>query len=140
MGQPYLLVSTPTSTATWEGLDWATRPDSGAMSRFKTSGAAASFFNGLRAIAHRCPAFVLSGAGFKVTTRVFGIARIAGGRTFQVNESGTGGAKLTIKLVFTVVGPDVFFDGAIGLAAAPPTSPSLRTIMVKLINRVHAHR
>jgi hypothetical protein len=108
--------------------------------QFRTSGAAVSFFNGLRAVAHRCPAFVLSGAGFRATTRVFGTAPIAGGRTFQADESGTAGAKLTVDLVFTVTGTDVFFDGAIGLGVAPPASPSVRTVMLKLIKRVRAFR
>jgi hypothetical protein len=111
--------------------------------QFRTSRAAAAFFAGLRAIARRCPQFLLtgSGPGTSVTTKVFDAAPIAGHRTFQVNMAGTAtGIMIGLKLVFTVAGPDVFTTGNLGIATAPPTKPAPRTTMLRLINRVRAAR
>jgi hypothetical protein len=109
--------------------------------QFKTSSAAASFFNGLRAIARRCPAFAFSGNPIPVKTQVFGTAAIGGYRTFQVNQSGTLiGSKLAINFVFTQAGSDVFLVAVIGITVSPPASPSARTVMLKLIKRVRAFR
>lgn len=113
--------------------------------QFKTSRAATAVFNGLRAIIRKCPQAGLSGtgpgSGVKVTTKVFDAAPIGGHRTFQVNQTATvKGFSLGAKLVFTVAGQDVFLTGNIGILAAPPSSPSPRTTMLRLINRVRAFR
>jgi hypothetical protein len=111
--------------------------------QFRTSRAAAAFFGGLRAIARRCPKFLLteSGLGASLTTKVFDASSIAGHRTFQANEAGTiMGFRLGLKLVFTLAGPDVFMTGNVGVFAAPPTSPAPRTTMLRLIKRVRAAR
>jgi hypothetical protein len=101
------------------------------------------FFGGLRAIARRCPKFLLteSGLGASLTTKVFDASPIAGHRTFQANEAGTiMGFKLGLKLVFTLAGPDVFMTGNVGVFTAPPASPAPRTTMLRLIKRVRAAR
>jgi hypothetical protein len=108
--------------------------------QFRTRAVASAFFNGVRAIAHRCPGFALSGTtgpGGKITTHAFNAAPIAGHRTFQVNQSaGTGLGKLTLTFVFTVAGQDLFFDGTLGIGTAQPASPSPRAVMLKLLHRV----
>ena len=45
-----------------------------------------------------------------------------------------------VDMVFTVAGTDVFNTANLGIAAAPPSSPSARTSMLKLITRVRAFR
>ncbi len=106
---------------------------------------ATAVFGGLRAIIHRCQQVALSasgpGSGVKVTTKIFDAAAIGGHRTFQVNQTATfKGFSLGIKLVFTVAGQDVFVTGNLGVLAPPPSSPSPRTTMLRLINRVLAFR
>ncbi len=113
--------------------------------QFRTSRAATALFNGLRAIIRKCPQAALSGSlpgsGVKLTTKIFDAAPIGGHRTFQVNETATFmGFSLGAKLVFTVAGQYVFLTGNIGILAAPPASPSPRTTMLRLINRVRAFR
>jgi hypothetical protein len=108
--------------------------------QFRTPAVASAFFNGVRAIAHRCPKFALSGAspGGKITTHAFNAAPIAGHRTFQVNQAagGTGPFRLSLTFVFTVAGQDLFFDGTLGIGTAQPASPSPRAVMLKLLHRV----
>jgi hypothetical protein len=107
--------------------------------QFKTRSSAASFFNGLRALSHRCRAFLLDGVN-GVVTRAFDARRIGGHPTFQVNQSGSGlGFLIALNTVFTVAGPDVFFTANAGVSVAPPSSPSARTSMLRLIKRVQAH-
>jgi hypothetical protein len=111
--------------------------------QFKTSRVAAGFYSALRAIVHRCPRFAFIGvpASAKVTTKIFDGPSIGGHKTFEIDQSGTiSGFKLGFKLVFTVAGQDLFFTGNIGVLTAPPTSPSPRTTMLRLINRVSAFR
>src|SRR6266581_2777263 len=58
-------------------------------------------------------------------------------KLFEIDQSGTiSGFKLGFKLVFTVAGQDLFSTGNVGVLTAPPTSPSPRTTMLRLINRV----
>ena len=111
--------------------------------QFKTSRVAAGFYSALRAIVHRCPRFAFIGipASAKVTTKIFDGPSIGGHKTFEIDQSGTiSGFKLGFKLVFTVAGQDLFFTGNIGVLTAPPTSPSPRTTMLRLINRVSKFR
>jgi hypothetical protein len=76
-----------------------------------------------------------------VTTKIIDGPSIGGHKTFQIDQSGTiSGFKLGLELVFTVAGQDLFFTGNIGVLTAPPTSPSPRTTMLRLINRVSAFR
>ncbi|HYB47709.1 MAG TPA: hypothetical protein VED20_10180 [Streptosporangiaceae bacterium] len=108
--------------------------------QFKTSRAAIAFFKGLRAISRRCRAFLLSGIGSDVFTHAFDAPSIGGHRTFQVNQRGSLLGVLTaLDEVFTVAGTDVYFTVNIGFAVAPPSSPSARTSMLRLIRRVQAH-
>ncbi len=111
--------------------------------QFKILGAATAIFNGLHAIARRCPQFLLAGAGsgVKISTKVFNAPAIGGHRTFQVNQTATiESFKYGLDLVFTVAGQDVFLTGNAGIMTTPPTSPSPRTTMLRLINRVRAFR
>jgi hypothetical protein len=111
--------------------------------QFKSSRAATAIFNGLRAIVRRCPKFAFTGAGpdVKVTTKIFNAPAIGGHRTFQMNQTGTiQGFKFGLNLVFTVAGQDLFFTGNVGAMTTPPASPSPRTTMFRLINRVRAFR
>lgn len=109
--------------------------------QFKTRSAAKSFFKGLRAIARRCPSFLLDGVASGIFTQAFDARPIGGDVTFQVNQSGSAqGVLAAIDMVFTVAGTDVFFTANLGIAVAPPSSPSARTSMRKLITRVRAFR
>jgi hypothetical protein len=111
--------------------------------QFKTSGAAVSFYKGVRSVFNRCLGAALgepSSAGH-ITVRVSSAASIGGHQTFQVIISGTAsGLKLGENLAISQAGKDVFFAGAVGINTAVPASPSFRTVMLKLINRVSAFR
>ena len=50
------------------------------------------------------------------------------------------GVLIAVDTVFSVAGTDVFFTANLGVAVAPPSSPSARTSMLKLITRVRAIR
>ena len=109
--------------------------------QFKTRSVATSFFKGLRAISRRCPSFLLDGFASGVFTHAFDARPIGGYRTFQVNQSGSAqGIRIAAAMVFTVAGTDVFFTGNLGIVSAPPSSPSARTTMLKLITRVRTFR
>ena len=113
--------------------------------QFKASKAATPFFNGLRAILHRCPDFPFQGSGsnpgFKLTWKLLTAPAIGGHWTFQFDLTAKPhGVTFALDLVFTVAGPDVFFTGTVDALSAPPASPSPRAIMLKLINRVRALR
>jgi hypothetical protein len=108
--------------------------------QFKTGRTAASFFRGMFAIAHRCRSFVLSGVS-GILTHVFDASPVGGHRTFQVNQSGTlQGILVGVDSVITVAGTDVFYVGSLGVGFAPPSNPSGRTTMLRLIRRVEAYR
>jgi hypothetical protein len=109
--------------------------------QFKTGSAATSFFKGLRAISRRCRAFLLDGFASGIFTQAFGARPIGGHPTFQVNQSGSfTGILIATDMVFTVAGTDVFFTANFGIEVSPPSSPSARTSMLRLIIRVRAFR
>jgi hypothetical protein len=93
------------------------------------------------AIALRCPSFIVAGASSVGKTEVFKAPPVGGHRTFQVNQSGAFSTVMfELDSIITVAGTDVFLTGNLGLGAAPPSSPSARTSMLRLIRRVEAHR
>lgn len=111
--------------------------------QFKTAVVAASFYSGLRAIMHRCPRFAVLGipANAKVTTKIFDAPSIGGHKAFEVDLTGTiSGFKIGLVLLFTAAGQDLFFTGNVGVLTAPPTTPSARTTMLRLIKRVSSFR
>ena len=125
--------------------DFVNRTDTASYAQqvyqFKTRSAASSFFKGLRAISRRCPSFLLHGFASGIITHAFDARPIDGDRTFQVNQSGSVmGVLIAVDTVFSVAGTDVFFTANLGIAVAPPSSPSARTSMLKLITRVRAIR
>jgi hypothetical protein len=111
--------------------------------QFKTSSAAVSFYQGTRGVFNRCLGAALGepSSDGHITVRVSSAASIGGHQTFQVTISGTAsGLKLGESIAITQAGKDVFFAGAVGINTAVPASPSFRTVMLKLINRVSAFR
>jgi hypothetical protein len=109
--------------------------------QFKTPSTATSFFEGVFAVAHRCPSFILFNVS-AVHTHVFDATPIGGHRTFQVNQSAflQGHVRIAVDIVITVAGTDVFFIANFGVSVAPPSSPSARTTMLRLVRRVEAFR
>lgn len=111
--------------------------------QFKTSAAAVSFYRGTRGVFNRCLGAALSepSSAGHITLRVSSAASIGGHQTFQVTISGSvSGLKLGEDIVTTQADKDVFIAGAVGINVAIPASPSARTVMLKLINRVSAFR
>jgi hypothetical protein len=111
--------------------------------QFKTSGAAVSFYQGMRSLFRRCLKSALGKvpSGANLTVRVLSVSSIGGHQTFQVAASGSvSGIKFGESIAITQAGKDVFFAGAVGINTAVPASPSFRTVMLKLINRVSAFR
>ena len=125
--------------------DFVNRTDTASYAQqvyqFKTRSAATSFSKGLRAISRRCHSFLLDSLATSIITQAFDAPPIGGYRTYQVNQSGAVlGVLIAIHMVFTVAGTDVFFTANLGIVVAPPSSPSPRTSMLKLITRVRAFR
>jgi hypothetical protein len=77
-----------------------------------------------------------------VHTHVFDATPISRHRTFQVNQSAflQGHVRVAVDIVITVAGTDVFFIANFGVSIAPPSSPSARTTMLRLVGRVEAFR
>ena len=109
--------------------------------QFRTRSTATSFFKEVFATAHRCPSFILFNVS-DVHTHVFDASPIGGHRTFQVNQSAflQGHVRIAVDIVITVAGTDVFFIANFGVSVAPPSSPSARTTMLRLVRRVEAFR
>ena len=109
--------------------------------QFKTRSTATTFFEGVFAVAHRCPSFILFNVS-DVHTHVFDASPIGGHRTFQVNQSAflQGHVRIAVDIVITVAGTDVFSTANFGVSVAPPSSPSARTSMLRLVTRVEAFR
>jgi hypothetical protein len=83
----------------------------------------------------RCPGFgVADGRG---TERIVK-ASIRGTQAFQADFSGSIAPLGTVRLQSLIVvrGQDVFETDAMGIARAAPATPSLRTLMTRLLARV----
>ena len=105
--------------------------------QFASASAARSFWQGIRSVAVRCPGFGLATHLGRSTERIVK-ASIRGTQAFQADFSGYFAPLGTIRLRSLVVvrGQDVLETDAMGLARAVPASPSLRTLMTRLLARV----
>jgi hypothetical protein len=106
-----------------------------AVYQFATSRAAQSFWLGVRSATVRCPGFgALGGAG---TERIVK-ASIRGTQAFQADFSAslTPTASISVQSLFVLRGVDVLETDAAGVGRAVPASPSLRTLMTRLLPRI----
>lgn len=105
--------------------------------QFANASAARSFWQGIRSVAVRCPGFGLATHLGRSTERIVK-ASIRGTQAFQADFSGYLAPLGTIRVQSLVVvrGQDVLETDAMGLARAVPASPSLRTLMIRLLARV----
>jgi hypothetical protein len=105
--------------------------------QFASASAARSFWLGLRSVAVRCPGFGLKTRLGHGTERIVK-ASIRGTQAFQADFSASLAPLGTIGIQSLIVlrGQDVFETDAVALGRAVPTSPSLRTLMTRLLARV----
>jgi hypothetical protein len=106
--------------------------------QFASASAARSFWLGSRSAAVRCPGWGSAALlGFSGAERIVA-AFICGVRAFQADFSVSLGSFGTVRLQSLVVlwGQDVIETDAAGLGRAVPASPSLRTLMTRLLARV----
>ena len=92
--------------------------------QFKTPSTATSFFEGVFAVARRCPSFILFNVS-DVHTHVFDATPIGRHRTFQVNQSAflPGHVRIAVDIVITVAGTDVFFIARLRRLCRPAEQP-----------------
>jgi hypothetical protein len=107
--------------------------------QFASASAARSFWRGIRSVVVRCPGFGLATHLGSGTERIVKVS-IRGTQAFQADFSGSLASLGTIGVQSLVVvrGQDVIETDAMGLARAVPASPSLRTLMTRLLARVPA--
>ena len=107
--------------------------------QFASASAARSFWQGSRSVAVRCPGWGSAAAvGYiHVTERIVTVS-IRGTHAFQADFSGSLASFGTLRLQSLVVlrGQDIIETDALGLGRSVPTSPSLRTLMTRLLARV----
>ena len=105
--------------------------------QFASASAARSFWQGIRSVAVRCPGFGLATRTHHGTERIVKVS-IRGTQAFQADFSGSLALVGTIRAqsLVTVRGQDVLEIDALGLGRAVPASPSLRTLMTRLLARV----
>jgi hypothetical protein len=103
--------------------------------QFASASTARSFWLGVRSVAVRCPGF--GAAGGHGTEQIVK-ASIRGTQAFQADFSASLAPIGAIRVQSLIVlrGQDVFEIDALGLGRAVPTSPSLRTLMTRLLTRV----
>jgi hypothetical protein len=103
--------------------------------QFASVSTARSFWPGLRSVAVRCPGFGV--AGGHGTERIVK-ASIDGTRAFQADFSASIAPLGAVRVQSLIVlrGRYVFEVDVLGLARAVPASPSLSTLMAKLLVRV----
>jgi hypothetical protein len=107
--------------------------------QFASASAARSFWQGIRSVAVRCPGWGTAAVlGYSGVTERIVTASIRGARAFQAEFSASFAPFGTIRLQSLVVlrGQDVIEADAMGLGRAAPTSPSLRTLVTRLLARV----
>ena len=107
--------------------------------QFASSSAARSFWRGSRSVAVRCPGWGTAAVlGYSGVTERIATASIRGAQAFQADFSASLASFGTIRLQSLVVlrGQDVIETDAMGLGRAAPASPSLRTLMTRLLARV----
>jgi hypothetical protein len=107
--------------------------------QFASASAARSFWQGIRSVAVRCPGWGTAAAvGYiHVTVRIVTVS-IHGTQAFQVDFTGSVASLGTLRIRSLVVlrGQDIIETDALALGRAVPTSPSLRTLMTRLLARV----
>lgn len=105
--------------------------------QFASAGSARSFWQGIRSVVVRCPGFGLATRKSGATEQVVKVS-IRGTQAFQADFSVSLGAFGTIRLQSLVVvrGQDVLEIDALGVARAVPATPSLRSLMTRLLARV----
>jgi hypothetical protein len=103
--------------------------------QFASASAARSFWQGIRSVAVRCPGF--GAAGGRGTERIVK-ASIRGTQAFQADFSASLPPLGTVRVQSLIVlrGQDVIETDAMGLGRAVPATPSLRTLMIRLLARV----
>ena len=105
--------------------------------QFASASAARSFWQGIRSVVVRCPGFGLATRRSGATERIVTVS-IRGTKAFQADFSAPFRPLGTIRLQSLVVvrGQDVIEVDALGLARAVPATPSLRTLMTRLLARI----
>jgi hypothetical protein len=105
--------------------------------QFANASTARPFWQGIRSVVVRCPGFGLATHLGRSTERIIK-ASIRGTQAFQADFIGYLAPIGTIRVQSLVVvrGQDVIETDAMGLARAVPASPSLRTLMIRLLARV----
>lgn len=107
--------------------------------QFASASAARSFWQGIQAVAVRCPGWgVAAVAGYvHVTERIVSV-HIRGTHTFEAYFSASFKSLGTFRIQTLVVlrGQDIIETDALALGRALPTSPSLRTLMTLLFARI----
>jgi hypothetical protein len=129
------------SYSTYVGNSTATRGAAFGQSaiQFASASAARSFWQGIGSVAVRCPGWgVAAGAGYMHVTERIVTVSIRGTRAFQADFSASVGPLGTFRIQSLVVlrGQDIVETDALALGRAVPTSPSLRTLMTRLLARI----
>ena len=105
--------------------------------QFASASSARSFWLGIRSVVVRCPGFGLATHSDHGTERIVKVS-VRDTQAFQADFSGSFALLGTIRAQSLVVvrGQDVIEIDAMGLGRAVPASPSLRTLMTRLLARV----
>ena len=105
--------------------------------QFASASSARSFWQGIRSVLVRCPGFGLAARKGGATERIVKVS-IRGTQAFQADFSVSLGAFGTIRLQSLVVvrAHDVLEIDALGIARPVPATPSLRSLMTRLLARV----
>jgi hypothetical protein len=106
--------------------------------QFPVTSQATAFLSGAASLAGRCGSFTASDDGTtgKFAMKAAAGAAVGGHPSVEIQESGTiSGSSVTLDTLFTASGPDVFGVAALGLGAAPPSSPARQALNYALMKR-----
>jgi hypothetical protein len=106
--------------------------------QFASASAARSYWLGSRSVVVRCPGWGSAAvAGYSHGVEQIVTVSIRGTQAFQADFSGSlGSAPVRLQTLVVLRGPDVIETNAQGFGRAVPTSPSVRTLMTRLLARV----